>query len=340
MSTLTKKLSSFISILVRGRLYTTEIKVKNSSYSLIAEEENAHNSEENTLTCVCDNDLSIFTPSIPPAFNVAAYINKSKGLQKLVALNVNLSKIEKKPHVLKKLLWLDFEKDIKKYIFFLKDYVQKDNLGAFITKNPEILFESIEDLQVRINYLQSKNFSKTQVQRIIDRNPFWLSFSTVRIDRRLGYFQNKFSLTGPELRALATSLPKLITHKLHKVNTNTFVVLEELGFNNQEVKSLLLQKPKLWLMNQLALIRRFNYIHNSMKISHEDILKSPGILLSREFRIRQRHTFLSQLNRAQYDSTKENYVPIIALAEGTDVDFCKKYAKCTVDDFNLFLKTI
>lgn len=90
----------------------------------------------------------------------------------------------------------------------------------------------------------------------------------------------------------------------------------------------------------MSLLRKFNYIHNVMKISHETICQFPKIFLCREFRIKQRHMFLEKLGRAQFDPKKENYVPLMGLVEGTDLDFCKNYAKCTVDDFNLYLKTL
>lgn len=62
--------------------------------------------------------------------------------------------------------------------------------------------------------------------------------------------------------------------------------------------------------------------------------------MCRNFKVKQRHTFLERLGRAQYNPTKENFVPIIALVEDTDVEFCRKYAKCNVSDFNTFLKTL
>lgn len=62
--------------------------------------------------------------------------------------------------------------------------------------------------------------------------------------------------------------------------------------------------------------------------------------MCRNFRVKQRHTFLERLGRAQYDPKKENFVPIMALVEDTDIEFCKNYAKCNVSDFNIFLKTL
>ncbi|CAK1549846.1 unnamed protein product [Leptosia nina] len=165
-------------------------------------------------------------------------------------------------------------------------------------------------------------------------------FSTLRIDKRLGYFQKKFSLTGNEVRYLTTKQPQLITYNLHHVTTNTFVIREEFGFNDNEVKELLLKKPKLWMMNQKILLERFNFIHNIMKIQHESILQNANILTYRNFIVKQRHLFLQKLGRAQYDPMKENYINLDALCNGTDIEFCAKYAKCNVQDFNTFLKTL
>lgn len=77
-----------------------------------------------------------------------------------------------------------------------------------------------------------------------------------------------------------------------------------------------------------------------MKISHQTIKQSPEVLMCRKFRIKQRHLFLEKLGRSQYDPQKENYIPIKSLVEDSDTEFCKKIAKCSVNDFNTFLKTL
>lgn len=123
-----------------------------------------------------DKDVSEITPYFPDSFNLSAYINSSQTLQNLLHLNVNLSKIEKKPHVVNKIITLDFNNDMKNHILFLSDYVGSENIGQFITKNPLILCEAIEDLQVRVNYLESKRFDADQIKQIISKNPFWLMF--------------------------------------------------------------------------------------------------------------------------------------------------------------------
>ncbi|XP_026757405.1 transcription termination factor 3, mitochondrial isoform X2 [Galleria mellonella] len=192
-------------------------------------------------------DLSNVIPHLPNTFNLAAYVNQSEVLKKLLYLNVNLNKIEKKPHVAEKIMKLNFD-DIKDHILFIKDYVKTDNIGKFFTINPMIFYESLEDLKIRVNYLQSKRFTHDQIEQIISKNAFWLMFSTIRIDRRLGFYQDKFNLIGNEIRFLATKQPKLITYNLQHVMTNTFVIKEEMGFEDHEMKQLILEKPKLWML--------------------------------------------------------------------------------------------
>lgn len=76
-------------------------------------------------------------------------------------------------------------------------------------------------------------------------------FSTIRIDRRFGYFQKSLQLTGKEVRDLTTKQPKLITYNLHNVKCNMFVVKEEMGFEDGEMKDLVLNKPKLLMLSML-----------------------------------------------------------------------------------------
>lgn len=60
---------------------------------------------------------------------------------------------------------------------FLHDLgVPSEELGAFITRNPWIFKADLDDLQVRVSYLQSKKFSAEMIARVVRRNPRWLSF--------------------------------------------------------------------------------------------------------------------------------------------------------------------
>ncbi|XP_052862325.1 transcription termination factor 3, mitochondrial [Anopheles cruzii] len=280
-------------------------------------------------------------PNTQPSFNFAAYVNKSNTLKQLVSLGVELHKLEKRKGIAQFVLRLDFDRDMREHIRFLSDAgVPSVALGEFITKNPLIFKEDLGNLQTRINYLNSKCFVPEQITRIVTKNPFWLMFNTKRIDGRLGYFQKTFQLDGGEVRTLAAKQPRLITYSMEHVRKNTFSVQEEMGFEKDEIKRLLLDKPRIWMINTEALQRRFDYIHRQMKLTHAEILQTPDLLLTREFRIKQRHGFLKFLGKTQYDPRKELYIPLKTLVAGTDEEFVTEIAKSNMECYNRFLKTL
>ncbi|XP_055598205.1 transcription termination factor 3, mitochondrial [Uranotaenia lowii] len=286
------------------------------------------------------SDTSIH-PFIRPSFNFAAYVNKSETLQFLVKQGVDLHKLEKRKGIPEFILGLDVEKDMKDHIKFLAEIgVKPEDFGEIITKNPLIFKEDIGDLEVRVNYLESKQFQPMQITRIVSKNPFWLMLSTRRIDRRLGYFQKTFALTGSEIRLLTTKQPRVITFNLEHIRLNTFNIKEEMGFKPEEMKQLLLRKPKLWMISHGNLNSRFDFVHRHMQISHEDILSFPEILLSRDYRLKQRHGFLTFLGKAQYNPRKELYISLKTLVEGSDEEFVLDVAKSSMECYNNYLKTL
>lgn len=122
----------------------------------------------------CKEDIEHVAPYLKPTFNFAAYVNKSETLQQLVKLGVNLHQIEKTVDGVPFIMKLDFEKDIKHHIQFLCDCgVDLEAVAEIFSSNPFILKE---DLDVRINYLESKRFNKQMITRILSKNPFWLTF--------------------------------------------------------------------------------------------------------------------------------------------------------------------
>ncbi|XP_067642765.1 transcription termination factor 3, mitochondrial [Eurosta solidaginis] len=296
---------------------------------------NIENEEESSL------EVGEAKKDYVPTFNFAAYVNKSPTLQQFVKLGVNLHSIERRKGLAKFLLGLEFEKDVKPYLYFLQDQgVSPDLFGEFITKNPLIFKIDVDDLQTRVNYLESKNFTVEQRLRIFSRNPYWLMFSTRRIDRRLGHFQKEFRLSGDDIRFLTTKQPRLITYSMEHIRKSTFCIREEMGFDKDEIKCLLLNKPRLWMMKSDDVIERFAYAHQTMQLSHGMLLQFPEVLASREFRLSQRHGFLVTLGRAQYDPEKDLYISPRDLVSGNDYQFVRNVAKSDLQTYELFLKTL
>lgn len=66
----------------------------------------------------------------------------------------------------------------------------------------------------------------------------------------MGFFQETLNLCGKEVRDLATKQSKLITYNIHSIKCNMFVIKEEMGFEDTEVKELVLAKPKLLMLSK------------------------------------------------------------------------------------------
>ncbi|XP_037359713.1 transcription termination factor 3, mitochondrial isoform X2 [Talpa occidentalis] len=292
-------------------------------------------SDEEAIQIIAD-------PPLPPiSFTLRDYVDHSETLQQLVHLGVDLSKIEKHPDAANHLLRLDFEKDIKQILLFLKDLGIEDNqLGTFLTKNYAIFSEDLENLKTRVSYLQSKNFSKADITQMVRNAPFLLNFSVERLDNRLGFFQKELELSVKKTRDLVVRLPRLLTGSLEPVKENIKVYQLELGFKRNEIQHMITRIPKMLTANKRKLTETFDYVHNVMSIPHHIIVRSPQIFNTRLFKVKERHLFLNYLGRAQYDPAKPNYISLDKLVSVPDETFCEEMAKASVKDFEKFLKTL
>ncbi|XP_072324188.1 transcription termination factor 3, mitochondrial isoform X1 [Scyliorhinus torazame] len=282
------------------------------------------------------------SPPLPPtSFTLRDYVDQSETLTKLVLLGMDLSKLKMRPNVANMLLRLDFDRDIKGRLLFLKDVGVDDQLlGAFLTRNPFILTEDIENLQMRIQYLQSKKFSKEAISRMVSRAPYLLNFSVERLDNRLGFYQKELGLNVQKTRDLVTRLPRLLTGSLEPVKENLKVCRIELGFRENEIQHMVTNVPKLLLASKKKVTRLFDYLHNTMGIPHHLITKFPQVFNGKFLRIKDRHLFLEHLGRAQYDPTQPNYISLDKLVATPDDVFCVEIAKGTLLDFEAFQKTL
>lgn len=89
-----------------------------------------------------------------PSYNLAPYFSQSEVLQKLVALGVDLSAIEKVPEAADHIVQANWDRDIQPRLLFLHDIgILDSNLGHVLTKNPLLLKEDLDDMKVPKYYL-------------------------------------------------------------------------------------------------------------------------------------------------------------------------------------------
>nr|XP_020487369.1 transcription termination factor 3, mitochondrial [Labrus bergylta] len=287
--------------------------------------------------------IGISVPShMPPAStSLRDYVDQSETLSKLVQLGVNLWKLEQRPNVGSMLLRLNFNTDVAPRLLFLKEVgVEHSRFGYIITHNPFILTESLENLQSRVNYLRSKKFSSETVASMVSRAPYLLNFSVKRLDNRLGFYQEHLNLSAANTRDIVARLPRLLCGSLEPVKENLKVCEIELGFKQNEIQHIAKAVPKVLTANKRKLTQIFDFLHNTMKVPHHLIAKFPQVLNAKYLRIRERHQFLEYLGRAQYDPTMPNYISLERLVSLPDENFCIELALATLEEFDLFQKTL
>ncbi|CAN9504021.1 unnamed protein product [Ophioblennius macclurei] len=286
--------------------------------------------------------ISISVPSIPPmSTTLSDYVDQSETLTKLVQLGVNLFKLEQRPNVGSMLLRLDFKSDVAPRLLFLKDIgVEDSRFGHIISHNPFILTESIENLQARVNYLKSKKFTAETVASMVSRAPYLLNFSVKRLDNRLGFYQQQLKLSASNTRNVVARLPRLLCGSLEPVKENLKVCEIELGFKENEIQHIVIAVPKVLTANKRKLTQIFDFLHNTMKVPHHLITKFPQTLNCKFLRLRERHLFLEYLGKAQYDPDQANYIALDRLVSLPDETFCTEVALASLEDFDLFQKTL
>ncbi|KAI1305374.1 Transcription termination factor 3, mitochondrial [Halotydeus destructor] len=280
-------------------------------------------------------------PVYPKTFNFAAYANRHKTLQKLVDLGVNLAKLEADRDIANYLVNLDFNRDCKNHIIWLHDQgIKADKLGDFISGYPAIFSENIENLSTRVKYLRIKNFSKEAIVAILTEYPKFISIPVQSVDARLGFLKREFAMVANEIRSLVTRFPKVVTyHEMH-IRVRTFAFVEEMGFTKEEFKNLVLHQPKLVAHSQERLVARFDYLHNVVGLSNQEVSRFPALLANGIEILKQRAGYLKILQRDQFNPEKPGYIPPLALCSGSDAEFCERYSKTSVADFNLYLKSL
>jgi len=283
-----------------------------------------------------------------PTMTLASLVNESQTLQKLVDLGVSLHTWDKFGHI-DLAAKLDFERDVAPIVRFLADVeVPPDQIGQVLTHCPNILEETEEDLKTRVAYLVSKKFTLPEIAHIISCSARWLCYNVRSIDARLGFFQKTFDFSGDEVRHMTLGLPQLITWAgtPRQVKKVIFSYNEEMGFSKDEIKEMTLHQPiVLRQPNENLMLQQFELLHNEAKIPHEILARFPVSLLTPCWVTKQRLLFLESLGRAQFDPNLPNYVSPEMLTdisgeEHGDRDFCEKVAKCSVELFEMFQKTL
>lgn len=241
----------------------------------------------------------------------------------------------------KYILTLNFERDCMQHLVFLNELgIKNKNLAQFLSYNPWIFKETIDDLRVRVNYLESKGFNQENLQDILIRAPFLLNLSTKMLDTKLNWFTKKFQLKNNETHDFVIRAPKLLTLPLQDISKTYFNMNTQLGFEHTQLSKLFNQYPKLFIYDYKLIEINFDFLYNEMNISRERLIDYPPILKQSFQQLRTRCLYLKYLKRQQFDPTKPNFISLKDLCSKTNEIFCQYVTKTSIEHYRNFMKTL
>ena len=277
----------------------------------------------------------------PFTFDLAYLINESLTLKRFIEMGVDVYRWNQPNSKAKYVLTLNFERDCLQHLVFLNELgIKNKNLSDFLSYNPWIFKETIEDLRVRINYLESKGFNQNHIHDILIRAPYLLNLSTKMIDSKLNWYIKKFQLNQNEFHHFVIRAPKLLTLPLQDISNIYFNMNTQLGFEHIELKKLFNLYPKLFQYDYKLIELNFDFLYNEMNISKQHLLDYPPILKQSFQQLRTRCLYLKYLKRAQFDPTKSNFVSLKDLCLKTNQLFCQYVTKTSVQHYLNFMKTL
>ncbi|VDM97736.1 unnamed protein product [Thelazia callipaeda] len=289
--------------------------------------------------------LNLSNPSLfPPthSWSIAHYVNHLPVLQILVELGVDLFEVLIYFMFTVSILTFRFnwEKDVKPKLIWLVHQVGMpiSDVGSYLTRNPYFLLQSLENMQVRLNYLYAKRLCKTKVLKIVKNSRFWLNIDVTTTDSRLGWIQKTFELTGDEVRDVIVNEPRLIMYGIGPLERLVIMLTEEMEFTKEQVKAILMKDPRVFMIQSNALLSTFRYLRFTMNVTNAQIAEWPVCLRFAVGAVRKRHEFLIRLNKADYIEGSPNYVPLSALLQPSDQKFAVNVAHTYLCVYNSFLK--
>ena len=134
------------------------------------------------------------------------------------------------------------------------------------------------------NYLREFGFTKDEVNFFEDSNDKMFFTNINEVEKNISFLNNK-NLTKEEVIQVFKKNPFMITVKDNRLNALNKIYLEELKFESNLLKELIINNPETYTLSPIELQKIIDYLkeHNySIEVIRDFILKNPKII-SMEF---------------------------------------------------------
>ncbi|KAL5107682.1 Transcription termination factor 3 mitochondrial [Taenia crassiceps] len=287
-------------------------------------------------------DIDRHYPRLPDACNLAALVPHNECLRKLVELGADLSRMELEPGVANLLVKTDFNVTIAPKLWHLSSFgFELPQLSRIMTRVPKSIIKlPVEEVESRLKYFTDRGFSSGDVIRMVTDQPTILALTSCEVDRQLGTLMNVFVFKAHEIRHVASEAPKCIVQPA-KSTKDIFVVLTKMmGFSVASARQMVIAFPRIILSSNRVLSTNAFHLHRRLQLSFDQIALFPRALSAPPRILAERTNFLKLCHLFQPDGTKPLYTPLNEIVEGTDEEFCLRFAKGKEKLFNDYLRTI
>ncbi|KAL5969137.1 Transcription termination factor 3 mitochondrial [Taenia solium] len=287
-------------------------------------------------------DIDRHYPRLPEAGNLAALVPHNECLRKLVELGADLSRMEMEPGVANLLVKTDFNTTIAPKLWHLSSFgFELPHLSRIMTCVPKSIIKlSVEEIASRLKYFTDREFSSSDVIGMVTDQPTVLALTSCEVDRQLGMLMNLFAFKAHEVRHVASEAPKCIVQPV-KSTKDVFVVLTKMmDFSVPSARQMVIAFPRIILSSNRVLSTNAFHLHRRLQLPFDQIALCPRALSAPPRILAERTNFLKLCHLFQSDGTKPLYTPLDAIVEGTDEEFCLRFAKGKEELFNDYLRTV
>ncbi|VDD75060.1 unnamed protein product [Mesocestoides corti] len=291
---------------------------------------------------IAELDINQLYPRLPDSGNLAALVAHNDCLKKLVRLGVDLSRIESEPGVANLLVKTDFNVSVAPKLWLFADFGFELPLVARIfTRVPKTIIKvSTEEISSRLKYFTDRGFGAKDVIHMVSDQPQILALTSVEVDRRLGTLMNTFHLNADQVRHIAKEAPKCIVQET-KSTKDVFVVLTKMmGFPVATARQMVNDFPPIVMSSNRVLSTNVFHLHKRLELEFDLIALCPRALCAPPRILKERTNFLKLCGLFQPDGRRPLYTPLDAIVQGSDEDFCRRFARGNEDLFNDYLRTL
>lgn len=296
------------------------------------------------------NPHPLDTSLLPPSHSrsLAPYVNHVPLLRVLVDVGVDLFEIEcKYPAVPRHLLRLPYAEARTKIRWLVSIGFTPDSLGDYLTRNPYVLLQNLEDMKARVNYLASIKFTHKEILKLVSEFRFWLNIDVKTTEKRLDAITGLFGLRKSMMRKVLVKEPRLLMFGLGPIKRIWDLLTKEFGLSVDEVKGMLMEDPRLFIMDSRVLIANFGYATRVMGVQPTQLVQQPLLLRVAPHALRSRHEFLRTLGRARYTETQpagkglalNEVIALPDLLLASDAEFAERAARVTPASYDIYLRS-